>query len=507
MGKNHKTENLICTKADCASDGIDDVLNVVGDALVQTDISSQPDMESSREADTKRDALIELCDDDIVFNVNVDEADKKPHASPTAVSKRSNPPIVPHPAVIKLKQRISVVKRRNSTPPHRQQKPALKGIRDDNFVLFSAATLARVKGDFSTRTYQNDEEVADALMDIHDLSRTANDETDVEALNGAMEAVLSMPPVSEPPVQQLVKGGKALKTAGILAVAVISAVVGAGLYSRFSSHAGRDDTAATEKNARIAELQKKSDELETVLASANSESVESLKRQLNETREELELLKSKQRQEREESTQKDNAQIDMASPSLGSKPRKSNTVPGERPATAERASSPPQEPSSNNTQRTDKDDELSYLLDTPTQPKAASNVAAPKPAVQSETDDLLLLPNSLSRDDVRIGMRRILAKVRRCGNGETASVTMDITIDTKGRVTNATALGPFADTPIGYCVSSVVKTAHFPKSQSGATVQYPFSLGLGENKGSVSSSTSSAADLDRLLTDQVTVTP
>lgn len=53
--------------------------------------------------------------------------------------------------------------------------------------------------------------------------------------------------------------------------------------------------------------------------------------------------------------------------------------------------------------------------------------------------------------------------------------TIKITVDQRGKVTNASATGKFAGTPSGNCLEAAVKAAKFPPSQ-GMTFDYPITL-------------------------------
>jgi hypothetical protein len=76
------------------------------------------------------------------------------------------------------------------------------------------------------------------------------------------------------------------------------------------------------------------------------------------------------------------------------------------------------------------------------------------------------LPATLSRSDVQNGISRVRGRVAACGD------TVKLKIGGDGRVESATANTPIE--ALGDCVVKAIKTATFPKSQNGVTVNYPF---------------------------------
>ena len=73
-------------------------------------------------------------------------------------------------------------------------------------------------------------------------------------------------------------------------------------------------------------------------------------------------------------------------------------------------------------------------------------------------------------------MNAVAPAVKRCGQGNGGTITMNVMIGTTGRVTSAAATGAFAGTPIGSCAARAVRRAKFPSSQKSLNVKYPFKL-------------------------------
>jgi len=84
------------------------------------------------------------------------------------------------------------------------------------------------------------------------------------------------------------------------------------------------------------------------------------------------------------------------------------------------------------------------------------------------------LPERPSRGDVASGIGDVKGSVSACGSRAPGGgrVTVKIKISPSGTVASATATGGSAS--LNGCVESAVKRARFPKSQLGASVNYPF---------------------------------
>jgi predicted Zn finger-like uncharacterized protein len=138
-------------------------------------------------------------------------------------------------------------------------------------------------------------------------------------------------------------------------------------------------------------------------------------------------------------------------------------------ASSREASSPPPQKSGG---RGGVVSELDDLLGGGAQKKKAS----PSPSPSSGSSSSGGAKSSLSRTDVQRGMSAVAPAVKRCGQGQGGTITMAITIGTTGRVSNASATGAFAGTPIGSCAARAVRRAKFPASQQTLNVKYPFKL-------------------------------
>ncbi len=86
------------------------------------------------------------------------------------------------------------------------------------------------------------------------------------------------------------------------------------------------------------------------------------------------------------------------------------------------------------------------------------------------------LPERLSRGDIKTGMGRVRSRVASCGskNGFKGRVDTKIKIGGNGKVSSVSAKG--GSGAVNSCVSSAVKSAKFPKTQTGASFSYPWVL-------------------------------
>jgi hypothetical protein len=86
----------------------------------------------------------------------------------------------------------------------------------------------------------------------------------------------------------------------------------------------------------------------------------------------------------------------------------------------------------------------------------------------------------IDRDSIRAGMQKLAPRVRKCAetHGATGVIKMKITISPRGVVSAATALDPFAGTPMGTCVEEALagQAAFTRFSGSPLIVTYPFKL-------------------------------
>jgi TonB family protein len=84
------------------------------------------------------------------------------------------------------------------------------------------------------------------------------------------------------------------------------------------------------------------------------------------------------------------------------------------------------------------------------------------------------VPDKLTREQVQSGMNGVSGAVKKCGQGQTGTVTVQVMVAPTGRVTSATTTGSFAGTPAGLCAARAVRGARFPQAKNSLTVTYPF---------------------------------
>ena len=87
----------------------------------------------------------------------------------------------------------------------------------------------------------------------------------------------------------------------------------------------------------------------------------------------------------------------------------------------------------------------------------AAATRAPEPASNDNAD----LPATPSRSDVEGAMQSINVEVRRCANGRSGNVSVDLTVAASGRTTTAVVAPPFSGTPEGSCIARLVRTLRF----------------------------------------------
>lgn len=106
--------------------------------------------------------------------------------------------------------------------------------------------------------------------------------------------------------------------------------------------------------------------------------------------------------------------------------------------------------------------------------KAACGAVAPTKAEPTE-----VLPEELTKDQVREGLRPAVTEAQACFEtykiaGETKA---KITIGGDGSVVSVELKGDFAGQPTGDCITTAIKKAAFPKSKRArTTISYPISL-------------------------------
>lgn len=101
---------------------------------------------------------------------------------------------------------------------------------------------------------------------------------------------------------------------------------------------------------------------------------------------------------------------------------------------------------------------------------APEPVAAPEPPKP-------VLPEQLTREQVRQGMESKRNAVITCAKGAYGKVLADITIAQSGKVSSSVIEGTFAGTSVGSCMSGALRGVQFP-AFSGPEIQvrYPFSF-------------------------------
>lgn len=164
--------------------------------------------------------------------------------------------------------------------------------------------------------------------------------------------------------------------------------------------------------------------------------------------------------------EKDRAATARKSGGDGGKPVRSESSPSNSGAAAAAAPSAP-------VSKGKASSELDELLgggSAPAKKPAASKPAATAPASSSGGGEVL------SREQVQNGLNAVAPGVKRCGQGQTGTITIQVVISAAGRVAKATPTGSFAGTPIGACAARAVQSARFPKSSKDLTVRYPFKL-------------------------------
>ncbi|MEZ4406310.1 MAG: hypothetical protein R3A52_07535 [Polyangiales bacterium] len=98
--------------------------------------------------------------------------------------------------------------------------------------------------------------------------------------------------------------------------------------------------------------------------------------------------------------------------------------------------------------------------------------AAPAAAAPAAQPDL---PERLNRSAITGTLAPLNGAVRACAQGQTGTAPVNITIGNDGNVRNAALSGQFAGTPVGECITGVVRRAHFPQFRNPTqTVMYPF---------------------------------
>ena len=158
-------------------------------------------------------------------------------------------------------------------------------------------------------------------------------------------------------------------------------------------------------------------------------------------------------------------------------------APEPRPRSTPRAVPPAPRPRPGRAPKNAKGDELDDLINTalgdekPSTPKAGQAPrAAPAPAPKPVDEDL---PEGLTREQIRRGMKRANIGVQACRSSMShgGTVTIRVTVSGRtGRIIKSTALGSFSGSPGGNCVAASAKfAARFPRfGGPDMTFQYPY---------------------------------
>lgn len=285
----------------------------------------------------------------------------------------------------------------------------------------------------------------------------------------------------------------------LLSVVAVAAAV--GLFVIGAVFLGHElfsaDKQAQSDNAEksIAELQERYDTLIALLLSATPDSVAELESELEKTKLELALLREERRVKARDVSEQTDAKLEKRPDSAASKrstrkkalPRRDTKddtkgASSESPAvltailTSKTATPAPEK------KRADDIDDLLGLAP----PKPSTPDALPLPAASaSQPIDSLLSSGSpqsetdhktLTRADIRRGMKPVIAKVKKCGNGEDGKLVMSVTIAASGLVSHAVAEGAFAGSPIARCAAGAIGTARFPKTTQPTSIEYHFNL-------------------------------
>ncbi len=369
----------------------------------------------------------------------------------------------------------------SKSPPRRSggAPPSAAARRNEDSVLFSMVGQNIMRQHLSTSPYKIEDEVADAMSDIHALTSST-----------------PPPPVKPPPVDSEWWSGPLLPSVAPLSNGRRWGLVGAGLAVAVSVAVGAifllesnaDDESEALAARQILELQNRYDQLVTLLAESTPEPVYQLRKELEETRRELALVRAA-RNDRDAT--EDDSSID-ADPSLeggrgaesksGLACAKAGGPDGTRPCHQSRRggrpsrNAPPPDPKPAPV-KVQAIDDLDALLGIRAKASSEKSPVASSPMKRApskkETADGKEGP--LTRADVQSGMRRVADQVKRCGQGEGA-IVMAVTIARNGRVSKAFATGALAGSKIGRCATDAVRSARFPQSSRDVTVKYTFTL-------------------------------
>ena len=144
-----------------------------------------------------------------------------------------------------------------------------------------------------------------------------------------------------------------------------------------------------------------------------------------------------------------------------------------RPAVADTPPPPPPKPAKKGGE--DVDDLLGALDGKGSKPAGGGNRPAPAAAAEDP-----MLPESLTKQQILGVVKRATGSVASCKERQpdaSGTVFIQMTIDKSGKVGKAAAKAPFAGTPVGNCVESVVRGFQFPQfSGDPMSFAMPFAL-------------------------------
>ena len=340
------------------------------------------------------------------------------------------------------------------------------GTRNDDSVLFSLNKL-RVAAQTTATAPSSvvDSSESSGLIDIRSLAHLhtvdASDSDEIGHVSASLGFGAPLAPVLASTetrrswVKPAIAAGVALTlmTAGTVAVLL----------------GGRNESSDTAK--RIAALQAQIAELNKRKDRGDTEGIEKLES----------LIATLERESRgEEEDAEEVATVAMAKkqpapkqPAKAAKGGRSYGAPKSTSPSKSSSSSSSSPPSSASVHPKPKpSNDLDDLLGSASSSRRTVKSAGPSTGSSSESGP----KSKLSRTDVQNGMQRVAGGVERCRQGEGGTITLSVQIDTSGRVTSASPIGPFAGTPVGACAARAVRRARFPASKQTLTVKYPFTL-------------------------------
>jgi hypothetical protein len=351
------------------------------------------------------------------------------------------------------------------------------GVRNEDSVLFSMVGQDMLRSNFSTSPYSIDESVADALSDIHSISRAAS-------LSEAPDSSLDDLPVAPDPLLSSVAPLRKERRLGMLALIIVpTSLVLAAVIIGYAKYSFDDKVQESLTEQRVRDLQHRYDELIALLITAKPDSVANLRKQLEETQQKLALLRSEQKSIAVQGDNTDEGGEGASPPRARGK-----RSPGRNAASNKKK---PKEAAASllgDLEGTAAPSAASATPDAPSkQANALDDLLGKPPAPASETltaplDSLLSdgtkekTKHRLSRADVQQGMRRVANQVKQCSNGDGGSMVMAVTILKTGAVSKAVATGAFAGSEMGKCAAKVIRGLRFPPTRNDVSVKYTFTL-------------------------------